>query len=44
MWEYYNDNDCKEFYVGSLDFMKGLVVFCFVLFFISLYNSCLLTT
>ena len=27
VWEYYNDNDRKEFSVGSLDFMKGRVAF-----------------
>ena len=30
VWEYYNDNDWKEFCVGSLDFMKSRVLFCFV--------------
>ena len=26
LWEYSNDLDCKEFCVGSLDFIKGRVV------------------
>ena len=26
LWEYYNDLDCKEFCVGSLDFIQGRVV------------------
>ena len=25
VWEYYNDNDWKEFCVGSLDFMKAML-------------------
>ena len=30
LWEYSNDFDGKEFCVGSLDFMKGRVVFEFI--------------
>ena len=26
LWEYSNDLDCKEFCVGSIDFIKGRVV------------------
>ena len=37
VWEHYNDNDRKEFCVGSLDFMKGRVVFEFIV------QLCLLT-